>query len=61
MKGMSALIGLTFGFAGGKFLASPLRLTRVEATPLVAQGEIPRLPVMGGSPGGSHDCGGIDG
>ena len=43
---MSAMIGLTFGFAGGIFLATPLRLTPAAATPLAAQGD-KRLPASG--------------
>ena len=43
---MSAMIGLTFGFTGGIFLATPLTLTPVAGTPLAAQGE-KKLPASG--------------
>ncbi len=43
---MSAMIGLTFGFAGGTFLATPLRLTPAAGTPLAAQKD-KKLPASG--------------
>ena len=47
LRVMSALIGLTFGFAGGKFFAAPLRLSSASASLAGAPGAAPVVPALG--------------